>query len=422
MNVKDFIPPVFARKSQEVSKLIYKMFSNRASWTPQTFENLAAEGFNKNVWVYRCIMLTASSVSRVPWLLYKRLPDGTLEEITDHPLLDLMRKPNHMQSGQEFREALIAYMLLSGNTYAAKVGPAVGPPRELWTLRPDRVEVLPDARNYVSGFKYSLSRNDYTTYKREQVMHLKNFAALDDYYGLSPIAVAARGIDADNAANEWNTGLLQNGGRPSGAMVTEQTLSDPQYERLTKVINDKYSGAKNAGRPMLLEGGLKWQEMSLSPKDMDFVQNKKTSLKEIAAAFSTPPELLGDSDNKTYSNYKEARFAFYMETILPALDKVADKFNAELVPDFGDTSLFLAYDKEAIDALKDSVDALFTRVFGAVDRGLLTINESREAMGYEAVSGGDVRYIRAGMIPEGDYSENPPDEEPGQKGAGFPKY
>ena len=147
---------LFGRKSREVSALIFRYFANTVKWTPRTFTALAEEGFEKNVWVYRCVSQTARSVARVPWLLYQRRGDGSLKEITKHPLLDLINKPNPLQSGQEWREAYIAFMLLAGNSYALKVGPKSSPPRELWNLRPDRVEIIPDRYNYVKGYKYTI--------------------------------------------------------------------------------------------------------------------------------------------------------------------------------------------------------------------------------------------------------------------------
>lgn len=377
------------QKDENISRKIYRFFSAHVEWTPATFTDLAEEGFNKNVWVYRCIMQRASSVASVPWLLYKR-QNGELVEITDHPLLDLMRKPNHMQSGQEFIEELMAHRLLSGNSYAMKAGPKVGPPRELWTLRPDRTQIIPHVTNYVAAYRYKADKEK-VDYPREKVMHIKNFSATDDYYGLSPIAVAARGIDGDNAANEWNTALLQNHARPSGAMVTDQYLSDEQFTRLEKSLKDKYSGKKNTGRPLLLEGGLKWVEMSINPKDMDFINSKKINLKEIAAAFGVPPEMLGDSSNKTYSNFKEARYAFFTETVIPDLDRLENKFNAELVPEFGD-DLVLKYNKDAIEALKENIDALFIRAKDAFLGDILMKNEARELLGYSPTEGGDVFY------------------------------
>ena len=125
------------------------------------------------------------------------------------------------------------------------------------------------------------------------------FNPLDDYYGLSPLEAAAVAVDTHNAAAKWNKALLDNAARPSGALVYAgpegAVMSDAQFERLKKELSDQYQGTANAGRPLLLEGGLDWKAMSLSPKDMDFMEAKHSAAREIALAFGVPPMLLANS-------------------------------------------------------------------------------------------------------------------------------
>src|SRR5690606_33760189 len=173
-----------------------------------------------------------------------------------HELLNLINRPNEFMSRSDLIEAMIGYLLIAGNSYLDMVGPNdAAPPRELWPLRPDQVQIIPDATDYIKGFQYTVG-GEKRILDRRRVSHLKYFHPIDDFYGLAPIEVAARGIDNDNAANTWNNSLLTNGGRPTGALVTEDTLSDPQYEHLKSELDRNIRGAKNAGKPMLLEGGL----------------------------------------------------------------------------------------------------------------------------------------------------------------------
>lgn len=126
----------------------------------------------------------------------------------------------------------------------------------------------------------------------------------------------------------WNHLLLQNGARPSGALIVKDSngyLSDEQFERLQTQLSEKFSGNSNAGKPLLLEGGLGWQEMSINPKDMDFIESKNSAAREIALAFGVPPQLLGINGDNTYSNMQEARLALWEETLIPLLDKIADR-------------------------------------------------------------------------------------------------
>jgi len=193
--------------------------------------------------------------------------------------------------------------------------------------------------------------------------------------------------------------LLQNSARPPGALVTEQELQEEQFNRLKEQIKEQYSGAKNAGRPLLLEGGLDWKEMGLSPADMHWMEGLKLSAREIAIAFGVPPELIGDTANKTYSNYKEARQAFYTETVLPLMDWIKDELNNWLVPKFGDEKIYVDYDRDEIEALQEDREAVWKKAMEAVKNGVLTPNEARVLLGYEEVEGANTLIVPGNMMP-----------------------
>ena len=222
------------------------------------------------------------------------------------------------------------------------------------------------------------------------ILQLTLFNPLDDYYGLSPLEAAAVAVDTHNAAAKWNKALLDNAARPSGALVYDgpegAVMSNAQFERLKKELADQYQGTANAGRPMLLEGGLDWKAMSLSPKDMDFMEAKHSAAREIALAFGVPPMLLAIPGDNTFSNYQEANRVFWRTTVLPLGNRIACALTQWLAPAFGD-GLELVADTDKIDALSADRAALWDRVTKAP---FLTVNEKRAATGYGAVAGGDV--------------------------------
>ncbi len=215
------------------------------------------------------------------------------------------------------------------------------------------------------------------------------FNPLDDYYGLSPLEAAAVAVDTHNAAAKWNKALLDNAARPSGALVYDgpegSVMSDAQFGRLKKELSDQYQGTANAGRPLLLEGGLDWKAMSLSPKDMDFMEAKHSAAREIALAFGVPPMLLAIPGDNTYSNYQEANRVFWRQTVLPLGNRIAGALAQWLAPAYG-AGLTLVADTDRIDALSGDRAALWDRVTKAP---FLTVNEKRAATGYGAVPGGD---------------------------------
>jgi HK97 family phage portal protein len=392
MNWKRLIP-FSTQKATEIHRAIVKMLGLNPVWSKRDYETFAKEGHNANVWVYRCIQAISQGAAGVPWLLYQVDSKGKRKEVEAHEILKLLNKPNEFMSRQEFFEAYVGFALIAGNSYLDMVGPNdAAPPRELWPLRPDRMSVIPDKQHFIGGYEYAVGVEKVGLDKR-RISHLKFFNPLNDFYGLAPIEVAGRGIDNDNAANAWNNSLLNNGGRPTGALITDDHLTEPQYNNLKTELDRNIKGAKNAGKPLLLEGGLKWQDMGLTPRDMDFIQSKKMSIIEICAAFNVPPEIVGYGEQKTYSNYQEARKALYEDAVIPMLDKVRDKLNADLVIKFGD-NLYLDYNKDSIEAIQENRDQVYKRANEGYKGGLLTKNEARQEMGYEDVEGGDEFYTQ----------------------------
>jgi HK97 family phage portal protein len=380
------------QKSSRTARLIAIESGGRARWTPRDYAALAREGYTKNAIVHRAVRLTAESIGALSFSLY----DGA-NELTAHPLLDLMARPNPRQDGASFLESVASHLLLAGNAYieAVSTGEGAAPTsqdvRELYALRPDRMKVVPGPDGWPQAFEYTVAGS---TVRFDQgaslppILHLTLFNPLDDYYGLSPLEAAACAVDTHNAAAKWNKALLDNAARPSGALVyggpEGSVLSDAQFERLKRELADQYTGSGNAGRPLVLEGGLEWKAMSLSPKDMDFMEAKHSAAREIALAFGVPPMLLAIPGDNTYSNYQEANRVFFRQTVLPLGNRIAQALAQWLAPAFG--PLTLAIDVDRIDALSPDRAALWERVTKAP---FLTVNEKRQATGYGAVQGGD---------------------------------
>jgi HK97 family phage portal protein len=300
--------------------------------------------------------------------------------------LSLLRKPNLHQSGPDFLEALYGHLLVSGNAYAEAVI-VDGAVRELYALRPDRMSVVPDASGWPAAFEYAANGRTVRFNQEGEgpvppILHVALFHPLNDYYGFPPLEAAQISLDVHNAANAWNKALLDNAARPSGALVYKgedgANLSEEQFERLRDELASNFQGAGNAGRPLLLEGGLSWQTMSLSPRDMDFMQLKHGAAREIALAFGVPPMLLGIPGDNTYANYREANLAFWRQTVLPLATRLAAALGGWLGPAWGG-DIRLAFDVDQVEALSLEREALWRRV-GEAD--FLTPEEKREAVGY----------------------------------------
>lgn len=377
-------------KTSRVAPLIMAHHHGKPVWTPRHYEALAAEGYQKNVIVYRCVNIIARAVASVPWLLYERDENGNDHEIYTHPLLSLMQQPSPIQAGASFMEDVVSFLLLSGNSYVEAVYNDIGAPIELYALRPDRMAVVPSESGDITGYEYRVNgkvkRVEVEDGHASPILHLKLFHPLHDYYGLSPLEAAASSIDQHNAVGQHNFSLLQHGGRPTGAlMVKQQNLTHEQREELRSDLRGLYQGEENAGKIMILEGDFEWKEMGLSPKDLDFIEGKNISAREIAQAFGVPSILVGIMGDATYANYKEARLHLWEDTVLPLLEAITTEVNAWLSPFFG-RNLRLSYDTDAIPALSTKREAHWDKIAEAV---FLTINEKRQAIGYPPIEGGD---------------------------------
>ncbi len=363
---------------------------NEPRWSGRNYQSLADEGYRKNVITHRAVRIISESAASVPLRLFRG--DRKLES---HPLLDLLERPNPTQGRTMFFETAYAYLNIAGNSYLELVPGGDGLPAELYALRPDRMKIILGASGWPKAYVYGVSGREHhfpvaPVSGKSMVLHLKTFHPTDDYYGLSPLEAAACSIDVHNAASCWNKALLDNSARPSGALVFEPkdgnaTLSREQFDRLKEEMEENFQGPRNARRPLLLEGGLKWQQMAFSPADMDFINAKHVSAREIALAFGVPPMVMSIPGDNTYSNYREANRALWRSTLLPMMDKMISSINFWLTPHFGD-ELRLEYDLDAIPALSRDRQSLWQRV-GQAD--FLTLNEKRAAVGLGAITGGD---------------------------------
>ena len=341
--------------------------------------------------------------------------------VEQHPLINLLKRPNPLQSYSEFFNSLFGYVLLSGNAYILKIGSDIGAPKELHQLRPDRISIKGGGNPIPDKYEYMVNGRLQATYPVDQVdgfsevKHIKLWNPLDDYYGLSPLSAAAVEVDQHNMTSKHNVNLLDNGARPSGAVIFKPqddagfavNLSESQRQQLLTDLNNRFSGAGNAGRPMLLEGDFDWKEMGLSPKDMDFHQLKNMAATDIALCFGVPSQLVGVPDAQTYANVAEARLALYEETIIPHLKKMQSDLNEWLIPMFDD-KLTLEFDIDSIPALSERRKRTYENVTSAVREGIMTRNEAREQLGLGIIEGADELYISANMFPLTDASVQEP--------------
>lgn len=359
--------------------------AGRVAWSPRDTVSLTRTGFAGNPVGFRAVKMIAEAAAALPVIL-----QDESRRYETHPVLELLARPNPVQGKAELLEALFGQLILTGNGYVEAVAAEEGAPVELHVLRSDRMSVVPGADGWPVAYEYAVGGRKHrfdVTGARVPVCHVRSFHPQDDHYGLSAMQAAAQALDVHNSASAWAKALLDNAARPSGAIVyggaDGASMASDQYDRLVNELESHHMGARNAGRPMLLEGGLDWKPMGFSPSDMEFQKTKEAAARDIALAFGVPPMLLGIPGEATYANYQEAHRAFFRLTVLPLATRVTAALSHWL-QGFTGEAVMLKPDLDQVPALSAERDAQWARVAKAE---FLTRAEKRSLLGLPAEVG-----------------------------------
>ena len=365
--------PFFSRKARPaLGRAAPWLTAFAAADPPRSYESLVRAAYLANPIAQRAVRIVSEGVAGAPLV---STPAG-------HPALALFGR------GGALIETIAAHLLLHGNAWVEIACGAGGLPAALYVLRPERVTVEADASGWPLAWLYRTG-SQVTRYPAETrgeqagLLHIKGFHPLDDHYGLGCLGACASAVEVHNGAARWNKALLDNAARPSGALVYDpgdgSVLSPAQFERLRDQMGEQYAGAANAGRPLLLDGGMRWQPLSLTPAEMDFVRIRDTAAREIALAFGVPPMLVGLAGDATYANYREANVALWRLTLLPLAARIFGSLSAHLHDWWPD--LHLDLDRDQIPALSADREKLWAQVSGAA---FLSDDEKRALLGLEA--------------------------------------
>lgn len=351
------------------------------------------------------------------------LNDNIGETISyDSPVLELLRFPNATSSGRAFMEQLAIFYLLMGNAFVIATGKVNQPPKELLCVNPMSVTLACGPDGYLETITVATSDSNPRIFTRKsvdgrfryfsqdaEIWHFKAFSAKvfsGDLWGMSSLTPIVVELDQYLEASNHNLSLLKRGARPSGALKFDEPLSDDQFQRYQQQVDRFYSGARNAGRLLLLENA-EFQQMSMTNADMDFAALKSSVTNTIYTSLRIPLPLT-NADATTYDNMSTSIISFYDNAVLPLLDKLLEEMTAFLIPRFNlGRGTVISYDPEGLTVLEPR---RVEKIAILQNAGVLTINELRHALGYGPVDDGDEVYIQAAMIPlsqERDVAEIP---------------
>ena len=361
--------------------------------------------YGRAVWIYIAVYAIANAVSTINYKVFRTKGDEK-EEVTDpnHPLVKLLKTVNPWMTSYDLWYATSAYLELKAECYwlllnsKGELTPT-SVPDQIWLLNPDRISIVSGKDELIKGYLYEVDGKR-TPFENHEVIYTKYFNPEHDVKGLSALQPLMDVVDNDVEAIKYNRNFFKNSAIPSGVLETEQRLDTIVFNRLKSSWNRMHKGTASAHKMAILESGLKWNDITISQKDSEFIEGRKMNREDILAAYGVPPVIAGLSTQ--YNTAKQQSENFWKNTIKPKVDtKILATLNSFLAPRFGD-DLTIEADWEEIPAFQIDADALSKRLVTEISSGLTSQNEARQVQGKEEIGAeGDLLYMAANLVPVG---------------------
>lgn len=341
-------------KRNMASSVIQQQKTPEAQWSDWSTEKAVSDGYKVNSWAYRAISLITKNISSIKW--HVETAEG--EKLEEHPVTKLLRKPNPEQSGQSFFELISAWQQLSGEGHVKIVSDSKGI-AELWPISPDRLKPIPSSENDMMVEGYAIRTDDGKTivspdYTLDNVFSFLFVDPANPIRGIGALQVAAKAVDVDIDQQNWNKSAMQNRGILDGVFTFDKDLDFSAYATIKAKIKEMFSGSKNARDIGVIGSNAKYQRLSLTPAEMDFINSRKFNREEIFIIFGVPPQLAGAQDSSTYNNFTTSMRIFWEVTLIPILDDMRDTLNHALGGYLGE-GLRINYDVSKVPALKQDL-------------------------------------------------------------------
>lgn len=387
----DFLNKLFNNTKQKGIKLpiISSMMNGSKYYLPNQRDDGSYFKEYKN-WVFACINARAEEVASIELKLENKKTDTYIES---HEVLDLLNDVNPNMTKYELFFGTQALLDLTGNAYwyLARDNEGQGKIRQIYLLSPDKVNLVINKENPIEILGYTYGTNkEKIVFDKNQIIHFKNFNPSGDYpkphKGVGVVESALWAIETDNEARNWNYSFFKNSARPDGVLSTDQVLGDDEYDRLKEQWEQAYRGSKNNGKPAILESGLKWQDISKTQRDMDFVAQRTFSRDEILSLFRVPKTVVGITDDVNRANAEASDYVFARRTIKPLMERFVTVLNEYLLPEYG-TDLCFEFEDPVPE---DEIAKANTYALGI--NKWLTRNDIRREEGMPESENGDVFY------------------------------
>ncbi|MBR3796561.1 MAG: phage portal protein [Clostridia bacterium] len=353
--------------------------------------------------VYACVRILAESIASLPLHFYQYNDAGGKEKAVNHPLYWLLHdEPNPEMSSFSFRETLMTHLLLWGNAYAQIIRNGRGEVIALYPLMPDRMTVDRDARGRIY-YEYTRSDSDANTLGKkssvilspEDVFHIPGLG-FDGLVGYSPIAMAKQAIGMGLACDEYGAAFYQNGAQPGGVLEHPNVVKDPK--RVRESWNAIYQGSRNAHRIAVLEEGMTYKPITISPEQAQFLETRKFQIDEIARIFRVPPHMIGDLEKSSFSNIEQQSLEFVKYTLAPWISRWEQAIQRSLLLMSERTRYFARFNVEGL--LRGDYQSRMNGYAVARQNGWMSANDIRELESLDMIpdeQGGNLYLINGNM-------------------------
>jgi HK97 family phage portal protein len=388
-------------------------WTDRAMWTDFDSANADTRGFKQSTWVYACAMKTALAIGTIPWEVERTDSQGRSEIVTDTALNAILEGPNIAFTWGDCVEYYVLHLLLTGNSIVSKVRSPSGVPVEIWPFNPSDVRPIPSRTEFIHGYEFGCWGAKPRTELRADVIHMMLPDPSNLRWGQSPLQAAMKAVDTDREAANWQKVSLQNMMIPPGVFIFDRIITKAQIKKMKEMYKGSpepgepgeahgAAGAQNARDHLFIGGGPKYQQLSLTPQELDYVESRKMSANEICAVYDVPPPFVGLLDRATYSNIDTLERVWWEHRLVPFAQSIVDSFNHQLVPEYGDPTIKFRLNKSRVDALLARVKERTDIAEGMMRLGY-TRNEINKTLnlGMPSDPSGDIRYVPSSLIPVG---------------------
>lgn len=354
--------------------------------------------------VYSCVRILSEAVAGLPLHLYQYTDRGSKEKAADNPLYFLLHdEPNTEMTSFVFRETLMTHLLLWGNAYSQIIRNGKGEVVGLYPLMPDRMTVNRDEKGRLY-YEYMVSSDDAKTLKGGtvrlspyDVLHIPGLG-FDGLVGYSPIAMAKNAIGLAIAAEEYGSKFYANGAAPSGILEYPGTVKEP--DKVRESWNAGFGGSSNAHKIAVLEEGMKYTPISISPNEAQFLETRKFQINEIARIFRVPPHMVGDLEKSSFSNIEQQSLEFVKYTLEPWLVRWEQAMQRSLIPQDDKSKYFIKFNVDGL--LRGDYQSRMQGYATARQNGWMSANDIRELENLDRIpaeDGGDLYLINGNMMP-----------------------